>query len=71
MTLWICVVGDGPADRVICDSEDLGEVINAVLEAADEVDSSFADKYFLFDNYGSQQTFFNSSGLIEWLEKNN
>lgn len=71
MTLWICEVGDGPAERVICDTEDLGEVINAALETADEVDCSAMDKYFLFDDNGRQQTFICSSDLVECLKKNN
>ena len=44
-SLWLNVIGDGPDERPLANSENPQDIIDAVYETADEVDNSI-DKYY-------------------------
>lgn len=68
MNLWVCVVGDGPDERLVSDTEDVGEVYQAAAACADEVDCD-TEKYFMFDDYGTQATYCTSGELLAVLDR--
>lgn len=70
--LSLNVVGDGPDERDLVESEDPNDVINAIYETADEVDND-DDKYYELhtpypDNW--DYTFTGSEGILDYMMRN-
>ena len=46
-SLWLNVIGDGPDERPLANSEDPDDIIDAVMQTADEVDNDESKYYEL------------------------
>lgn len=61
--LWINVVGDGSGERPLANSADPNDIMDAIMQTADEVDND-PDKYYELNTPDNWSYTFNTSEEI-------
>lgn len=68
-SLWLNVIGGGPDERALANSEDPADIIDAVRQTADEVDGDTEKYYELNAPDGWCYTFPTSEGILSKMEE--